>query len=99
MSDSISRQAAIKAVIAEGRSVDSRYLEAERIVHESDAVEVLSMLPSADAVEVVRCKDGVYSETMITTGLVYCNEIKTACSEEGYCYVGERREDGEAWVI
>lgn len=46
--DLISRQDAIDAVIAEGISVDSRYLEAERIVHESDAVEALSMLPSAN---------------------------------------------------
>lgn len=36
MSDPINRQAAIKAIIAEGRNVDSRYLESERIIHESD---------------------------------------------------------------
>ena len=47
--DLISRQDAIDAVVAEGRNVDSRYLESERIVHESDAVEALAMLPSADA--------------------------------------------------
>ena len=47
MDDLISRQAAIDALIAEGRNVDSRYLESERIIHESDAVEVISMLPSA----------------------------------------------------
>ena len=47
MNDIISRQAAIDALIAEGRNVDSRYLESERIIHESDAVEVISMLPSA----------------------------------------------------
>ena len=46
-SDTINRQAAINAIIAEGRNVDSRYLESERIIHESDAVEALSMLPSA----------------------------------------------------
>lgn len=45
--DTIYRQAAIDAVIAEGRNVDSRYLESERIIHESDAVEAISMLPSA----------------------------------------------------
>ena len=47
MDDLISRQAAIDALIAEGRNVDSRYLESERIIHESDAVEAISMLPSA----------------------------------------------------
>jgi hypothetical protein len=45
--DLISRQDAIDALIAEGRNVDSRYLESERIIHESDAVEVISLLPSA----------------------------------------------------
>lgn len=47
--DTISRQAAIEAVTAEGRNVDSHYLESERIIHESDAVEALSMLPSAQS--------------------------------------------------
>ena len=47
INDCISRQAAIDALIAEGRNVDSRYLESERIIHESDVVEVISLLPSA----------------------------------------------------
>lgn len=47
MSDLIDRQKAIDALIAEGRDVDSRYLESERIIHESDAVESIAMLPSA----------------------------------------------------
>lgn len=47
MSDYIRRADAIDAIIAEGRTVDSRYLESERIVHECDAVEALAMLPSA----------------------------------------------------
>lgn len=57
--DCISRQAAIDAIIAEGRTVDSRYLESERIIHESDAVEAISMLPSAEP-EIIRCKDCKY---------------------------------------
>lgn len=52
--DCISRQAAIDAIIAEGRTVDSRYLESERIIHESDAVEAISMLPSAEPWSAVR---------------------------------------------
>ena len=43
--DTVSRQAVIDTLIAEGRNVDSRYLESERIIHESDAVEAISMLP------------------------------------------------------
>lgn len=47
MNDLIYKQDAINAIITEGRTVDSRYLESERILHESDAVEAISMLPSA----------------------------------------------------
>ena len=47
--DLISRRAAIEALIAEGRNVDSRYLESERIIHESDAVEAISMLSPAQS--------------------------------------------------
>ena len=61
MSDLINRQAAIEAVIAEGRNVDSRYLESERIIHESDAVEALSILPSAQT-EIIKCKDCKYAD-------------------------------------
>ena len=46
--DTISRQSAIDAVVGESREVDSRYLTDERIIHECDAVEVLSYLPSAE---------------------------------------------------
>ena len=49
MRDLIDRQAAIDALVAEARTVDSHYLESERIIHESDAVEVISMLPSAQS--------------------------------------------------
>ena len=44
--DCISRQAAIEALIAEVRTVDSRYLDSERIIHESDVIEAISMLSS-----------------------------------------------------
>lgn len=50
MSDLIRRSDAIEAVMAEGRNVHtSEYANAERIIHEADAVEALSMLPSAKA--------------------------------------------------
>lgn len=54
MSDLISRQAVIDALISEGRSVDSRYISAERIIHEADAIEAISMLPSAEPWDVVK---------------------------------------------
>ncbi len=56
MDDTISRQAAIEAVIAEGRTVDSRYLESEKIILEADAVEALAILPSAQQNSCEGCK-------------------------------------------
>lgn len=52
--DLISRQAAIDALISEGRSVDCRYISAERIIHESDAIEAISMFPSEDPLSAIR---------------------------------------------
>ena len=62
MDDLISRQAAIDAVIAEGRNVDSRYLESERIIHEADAVEAISMLPSEQP-EISRIEQELHGKT------------------------------------
>ena len=45
--DLISRLAAIDAIIAEGRDVDSHYLVSERIINESDAVEAIAILSPA----------------------------------------------------
>ena len=67
MDELISKQAAIDAIIAEGRNVDSRYLESERIIHESDAVEAIAMLPS------VQPKNG---EWINDRGLYKCSRCK-----------------------
>lgn len=64
MSDTIRRQDAIDAIVESGRTIDSRYLESERIVSESDAIEALLMLPPAQ--QLIPCsewlpkKDGHY---------------------------------------
>ena len=59
MTDYIKREDAIDAVMAEGRKVyTSEYANAERIIYEADAVEALSMLPSADAEQVAYICDG-----------------------------------------
>ena len=47
MNDLISRKAAIDALISESRIVDGHYTMYERIIIESDAIEAISMLPSA----------------------------------------------------
>lgn len=47
-------------------------------------------LPSADVVEVVRCKECKYFYKFSK----YCREFMTE-DEDGFCKWGERREDGE----
>lgn len=61
----------------------------------------IKKVPSADAVEVVRCKDCKYSHMTYDGLCKYCDEWDEdgeALYLEGdfYCAWGERREDGEA---
>ena len=89
----ISRQAAIDALISEGRSVDSRYISAERIIHEEDAIEVISMLPSAEP-EIIRCKDCKWCvENYDTDGNPYwiCKNWDGGTDADGFCYEAERK--------
>ena len=74
----IDRDMAIKALIDEGRNVDSRYLESERIIHESDAVEAISMLPTADVVE---RKVGKWTEKQV----IHADEAKEVVEEWQSC--------------
>lgn len=95
MNDVIYRQDAINAIITEGRTVDSRYLGSERILHESDAVEAISMLPSAEP-EIIRCKDckNYYSDE---DGRGYHCErdsnVRFSVHKDFYCADAERRTD------
>lgn len=54
--------------------------------------------PTADVVEVVRCKDCVECEKRKTANqlpILYCKADKKLVHEKGFCSWGERREDGE----
>lgn len=82
MDDLISRQEAIDALILEGRNVDSRYLESERIIHEGDAIEAISMLSSAQP-EIIYCKDCRHNGSFDTDCPINWNGKE-------YCSFGER---------
>ena len=94
MSDLIDRQAAIDALCDNCETVDSscahypckRYLAIEQ-------------LPSADVVEVIRCKDCKWSDWYTSCdGSKYCYCMETGNSgrtENDYCSYAERRTDGE----
>jgi len=87
----INRDKAIEALIAEGRNVDSRYLESERIIHESDAIEAISMLSTDDAVMVVRCKNCRYWWTYYN-GDHNCLLHSEFRDENGYCSWGKEND-------
>jgi len=56
------------------------------------AIEALS----AEAVEVVRCKDCRWAEKAILDEYcVECTMYHTSCMRPGYCHHGERREEDE----
>lgn len=76
----------------EGWSASRTYQQdAHTMVYET---KKMTDFPSADVVEVVRCKDCKYHDDIDTHGTVYCpNLIGGWVSERFFCAGGERRED------
>lgn len=62
-----------------------------------DAVQEIIAMPTADAVEVVRCKDCKHGELGINpndnTECVYCDTLDEVWEVDDFCVMGERRED------
>ena len=95
MSDYISRQAAIEAL---------RKCQQYKVSKEDYAVDFaevkteLMMLPTADVVEVVRCKDCEHFEAINNDDHGWCKMISDLpCGisvryDDDYCSYGERRE-------
>lgn len=58
------------------------------------AISELRLMPTADVVEVVRCKDCVYYENFLCGRFnAYGDSVEEP--EYDYCSYGERREDAE----
>lgn len=89
----------------------SRYIDADKLIDdiclaekivfgilESKLVkDIIEQQPTADVVEVVRCKDCVHcaddwngNQPMFTCDIAMCHE---SVEPSGYCFCGERRED------
>ena len=80
----------------------ARYIDAEQAIHliendallqvyysKSDAIDCINVTPTADVVEVVRCKDCKYFSEFQHCGIL------GFCEPNEYCSRGERRkEDG-----
>lgn len=88
----------------------SRYIDADevkkRMIPLSFSVQKwlsevdLELVPTADVVEVVRCKDCIYWTTNISSVKLrdnFCNRDEAgcfySCYAEDYCNFGERRKD------
>ena len=56
----------------------------------------ISMAPSVDAVEVVRCENCNASEPCrrAVEGFLHCNVWDTVVRDSGYCYYGGKKERG-----
>lgn len=65
-----------------------RNLDRNRIL--GKAVE----LPTADVVEVVRCKECKNNQNPRTSGNADCELFYGMTDQEGFCSYGDRREDG-----
>ena len=100
LNDTISRQVAIDALKA---MAVPRYKDlACEDIWERDrtldrAIDVMHGLPSADAVQVVRCKDCVcwdtsWKPTRAIEGAYWCSNNDIYTESDDYCSLGERKE-------
>ena len=59
--------------------------------------QIIKSTPTADVVEVVRCRDCIYYQKMATGGLCMCGDKKTSYAadfypkENDFCSYGERK--------
>lgn len=65
--------------------------------HKDDIVAALSSsaIPTADVVEVVRCKDCKYARKMVDGAYFCCVDHRLAHGENDFCSYGERKDGAE----
>lgn len=51
--------------------------------------------PTADVVEVVRCKNCKHSRPMIFSGFHYCKRVRAVRKEDDFCSKGTSKERGD----
>ena len=89
----------------------ARYIDADALIgsitkrYEYDfgrasyVLEEIENAPTADVVEVVRCKDCAYKQYYFTNYMVKCGCGNGAHHETFFCADGERREEGDRLVM
>lgn len=88
MSDLINRQAAIDALhrwFADG-------FEEDRFWNSTHVLAAIECLPSADAVEVVRCKDCKHNPKDAWFGCPMSHMTETQKPDTAWCWKGERKD-------
>lgn len=88
MSDLISRQAAINALVEELAYKPEGYWDSG--LNRYDVEVVLNQQPSADAVEVVRCRDCKHNPN---DTWFECPIANLPYKEDRWCWKGERKDD------
>ena len=101
MDDLISRQAAIEAI----EGLHDCYNGFSDTYDKACIIGVLEEIPPTDVTEVIRCKDCKHFEHdhayliqgIPVLGHEVCNAWGDGCKtdENGYCFMAERRNDGE----
>lgn len=85
MTEYINRESVIRAI--ENDCLEAVYYT------KRDAIDCIEAEPSADVVEMVRCKDCWYGRYDDYNGCYYCQKLRTWCNGEFYCAYG-KKENG-----
>lgn len=94
MRDPIDRQAAITAICEDGTWLESQgCTEITMCERKQRDADILSELPTIDAVEVVRCKDCKFNENLEWWACPILGTIKLR--DDDYCSFAERRTDAD----
>ena len=76
------------------KAVDCAEIISEKLsIPLGDLVDVFSEIPTADVVEVVRCKDCRYCYNNPNLNIYRCARFMAIISPEHFCSLGERKKD------
>ena len=66
----------------------------EDLPYKASVKRVIMQAPTADVVEVVRCKDCVFSQKGFEEVDIYCKLNDASFGKDSFCSYGERSENG-----
>ena len=62
-----------------------------------DAIHIVNLMPTVDAVEVVRCKDCKYRHATYSGKNYFCNlwDSRDSVKDSDFCSYGDRKDNGD----